>query len=153
MCRESSGVVQVTHSRIDIQMVLDSVTVPESGGIDVFIGTTRNLTGGRSVTSLSYEAYEPMALRMMSVLEQKAEARWPLNRITIVHRLGSVPLGEASVVVAVSAAHRDEAFEACRFLIDRLKEEVPIWKNEHFSDGSSAWGSSARLEKSEEGTR
>ena len=94
-----------------------------------------------------------MALRQMAALEEEAGVRWPLSRVSIVHRLGSVGIGEASVVVAVSAAHRNEAFEACRFLIDRLKEDVPIWKNEHFSDGSSAWGSPARLEQSAEGGR
>ena len=141
--------VQITHTRIDIQMVIDSVTVPESGGIDVFIGTTRSRSNDRSVTSLSYEAYEPMALRKMAALEEEAGAHWPLNRVAIVHRLGNVALGEASVVVAVSAAHRNEAFEACRFLIDRLKEDVPIWKNEHFSDGGSAWGTSTGVKNVE----
>ena len=145
--------VLLTHSRIDIQKVIDSVTAPESGGIDVFIGTTRNRSDGRSVASLSYEAYEPMALRKMAALEEEAGARWPLKRVAVVHRLGDVGIGEASVVVAVSAAHRSEAFEACRFLIDRLKQEVPIWKNEHFSDGSSAWGPSVQVENSAKGAR
>ncbi len=145
--------VQITHSRIDVQQILDSVVTPESGGTDVFVGTTRNESDGRTVVSLSYEAYEPMALRKMAALEEDAQARWPLKRVAIVHRLGSVGLGEASVVVAVSAAHRNEAFEACRFLIDQLKKDVPIWKNEHFSDGTSAWGSSVKVEKRAEETR
>ena len=94
-----------------------------------------------------------MALRKMAALEEEAGARWPLKRVAVVHRLGDVGIGEASVVVAVSAAHRSEAFEACRFLIDRLKQEVPIWKNEHFSDGSSAWGPSVQVENSAKGAR
>ena len=128
--------VQITKSRIDVQNIIDSVITPESGGIDVFLGTTRNHSGERGVVSLSYEAYEPMALKVMSRLEEEARGRWPLNEVAMVHRVGEVGLREASVVIAVSSAHRQEAFEACRFLIDRLKNEVPIWKREHFADGS-----------------
>ena len=128
--------VQITQSRIDIQQIIDSVITPESGGIDVFLGTTRNNSGDRPVVSLSYEAYEPMAVRIMNRLEEEARARWPLREVAIVHRLGAVGLCEASVVIAVSSAHRHEAFEACRFLIDRLKKDVPIWKSEHFADGT-----------------
>ena len=128
--------VQITQTRIDIQEILNSVTTPDSGGIDVFLGTTRNHSGDRQVVTLSYEAYEPMALKVMTRLEEEARTRWPLNRVAIVHRLGEVGLCEASVVIAVSSAHRHEAFEACRFLIDRLKQDVPIWKTEHFADGS-----------------
>jgi molybdopterin synthase catalytic subunit len=128
--------VLITQSRIHVEEVIDSVITPESGGIDVFLGTTRNHSGDRSVVSLSYEAYEPMAIKVMARLEEKARGRWPLNGVAIVHRLGEVGLCEASVVIAVSAAHRHEAFEACRFLIDRLKKDVPIWKSEHFADGS-----------------
>ena len=129
--------VQITHSDIDVQHVIASVTTPESGGIDVFIGTTRNRSGGKGVETLTYEAYEPMALKVMSRLEADAFSRWPLTKVAIVHRLGSVGLRQASVVVAVSSAHRSEAFEACRYLIDHLKQEVPIWKIEHFADGST----------------
>jgi molybdopterin synthase catalytic subunit len=128
--------VQITQSRIDTEAIIDSVVTPESGGIDVFLGTTRNRSGDRQVVSLSYEAYEPMALKIMTRLEEEARSRWPLNEVSMVHRLGDVGLCEASVVIAVSSAHRQEAFEACRFLIDRLKKDVPIWKSEHFADGS-----------------
>jgi molybdopterin synthase catalytic subunit len=128
--------VQITQSRIDIQQIIDSVMSPESGGIDVFLGTTRNHSGDRLVVSLSYEAYEPMAVKIMTRLEEEARARWPLCEVALVHRLGAVGLCEASVVIAVSSAHRQEAFEACRFLIDRLKKDVPIWKSEHFADGT-----------------
>ncbi len=128
--------VQITQSRIDVQKIIESVLTPESGGIDVFLGTTRNHSGNRLVVSLSYEAYEPMALKVMTRLEEEARGRWPLNEVAMVHRLGAVGLREASVVIAVSSAHRREAFEACRFLIDRLKSDVPIWKSEHFADGT-----------------
>jgi molybdopterin synthase catalytic subunit len=131
--------VEITHDAIDLQRVLGFVTNPESGAIDVFIGTTRNNAGGRGVLSLEYEAYEPMALKVMSQLEEEARSRWPLHKIAIVHRIGVVDPAEASVVVAVSSAHRKEAFEACRFLIDRLKQDVPIWKKEHYIDGAGEW--------------
>ena len=141
--------VSLTLNPIDIRSVVDGVTAPESGGIDVFVGTTRNHAGGRSVNLLEYEAYEPMAIAMMERLEAEARRRWTVNRIAIVHRLGKVPVGEASVVIAVSSAHRNEAFEVCRFLIDSLKKEVPIWKREHFTDGTVEWSGVAAEAKHE----
>ena len=136
--------VHITKDRINIAEVVESVTSHESGGIDVFIGTTRNHADGRRVISLEYEAYEPMALKTMRGLVEESRSRWPLDRVVVVHRIGSVPLGEASVVIAVSSAHRNEAFEACRFLIDRLKQEVPIWKKEHYADGTFEWSPQSR---------
>lgn len=143
--------VEITHSTIDVQSILGSVTNPESGAIDVFIGTTRNNAGGRGVLSLMYEAYEPMALKIMAQLEDEARSRWPLHRVAIVHRLGRVDPAESSVVIAVSSAHRKEAFEACRFLIDRLKQDVPIWKKEQFVDGSEEWSGSPAAAKAPAG--
>lgn len=131
--------VNLTQNVLDVDAVLKAVTTPESGGIDVFIGTTRNHSDGRPVALLEYEAYEEMALRKMEEIVAAARSRWALHKIAIVHRLGKVPVGEASVIVAVSSAHRKEAFEACRHLIDTLKKEVPIWKREHFADGTSEW--------------
>lgn len=137
--QRKTEMIALTLNVIDIKAVLDYVTTEGSGGIDIFVGTTRNHSDGKTVTLLEYEAYEPMALSIMEQLIVEAKRRWPLNRAALVHRLGRVPVGEASVVVAVSAAHRSEAFEACRFLIDTLKKEAPIWKREHFSDGSAEW--------------
>ena len=129
----------LTLRRIDPAAALAEVTTPESGGISVFIGTTRNTSSGRAVTRLEYEAYEPMALKVMEQLESEAKRTWPLHNVVLVHRLGEVPVLEASVLIAVSSAHRKEAFEACRFLIDRLKKDVPIWKKEYFADGTVEW--------------
>jgi molybdopterin synthase catalytic subunit len=137
--------VSLTLNPIDVKAVIDEVATPESGGIDVFIGTTRNHADGRGVLLLEYEAYEPMAMDLMEQIQREARRRWAVNRIAIVHRLGKVPAGEASVVIAVSSAHRKEAFEACRFLIDALKKEVPIWKREHFSDGTTEWSGAKRI--------
>lgn len=120
-------------------MVIESVRTPESGGIDLFIGTTRNHSNGKKVAQLEYEAYEPMAIRTMEQISEQAKQTWDLHAASIVHRLGKVPVGEASVVIAVSASHREEAFKACRFLIDELKRVVPVWKREYFEDGSVWW--------------
>lgn len=127
--------IAIVKEKIDIQKILRSVQVPEAGGIDVFIGTTRNHSNGKPVVSLEYEAYEPMVLKMMNVIAEEAKSRWNIHKITMVHRIGRVQIGEASVVIAVSASHRKEAFEACRFAIDRLKVSVPIWKKEILQDG------------------
>jgi len=124
---------------IDLTSVVDSVKTHASGAIDVFIGTTRDHSKGRQVAVLEYEAYLPMALKSIEGIEREARARWNLHEINIVHRIGRVGIGEPSVVIAVSSAHRDEAFMACRYLIDRLKEEVPIWKREYFTDGTFEW--------------
>lgn len=130
---------EITSSAIEIQKVIGSVLTPESGGINVFMGTTRNHSHGRRVLALEYEAYAPMAIKMMERIEQEARGRWSLQKIAIVHRVGRVEIGEVSVLIAVSSSHRLEAFEACRYLIDRLKEIVPIWKREFYADGTVEW--------------
>ena len=127
--------IQIVDKNIDVEELLASVSVPEAGGIDMFLGTTRNHSKGKKVVRLEYEAYSPMALRMMSEIESEIRKRWNIQKISIVHRVGAVPVMEASVAIAVSAAHRKEAFEACRYAIDELKKRVPIWKKEIFEDG------------------
>ena len=131
--------VSITLNPIQPLSVLSELSSPQSGGIDMFLGTTRNHSKGREVVLLEYEAYEPMAIKVMEEIEQKARAKWPLEKVIMIHRIGRVPVEEASVAIGVSAAHRAEAFEACRYLIDTLKSEAPIWKREHFADGSSEW--------------
>ncbi len=108
---------------------------PQSGGIDVFIGTVRDATKGKPVVRLEFEAYVPMALSETRKLAERAMAEWPLHKVLLHHRTGVLPIGDVPVVIAVSAAHRAAAFEACRFLIDTLKQTVPIWKKEIFEDG------------------
>ena len=105
----------------------------------LFLGTTRQVTDGRETDSLDYECYPEMAQKKLNELEQQARQRWPLLQCGIVHRLGHLGIGDVSVAVAVSSAHRQPAFEAGRWLIDTLKEVVPIWKRENWSDGSSEW--------------
>ena len=129
--------VEITTNKIDIQQIIQSVVDPGAGGIDVFIGTTRDNAHGKRVLWLEYEAYEPMATATMKQIVVEAQTKWKLNKISVIHRIGRVDIGEASVVIAVSSAHRDEAFKACRFLIDQLKQTAPIWKKEYFEDGES----------------
>jgi molybdopterin synthase catalytic subunit len=127
--------IKLVNGVIDVGEVLASVSDPAAGGIDIFVGTTRNQSNGKEVLSLEYQAYEPMALKMMNGIAEEMSRRWETVRVAIVHRIGAVPIGEASVVIAAAAVHRKEAFEACRFAIDALKRNVPIWKKEIFADG------------------
>jgi molybdopterin synthase catalytic subunit len=132
------GRITIGRAPIDVAALEREVADPAAGAIVSFTGTTRQDNAGRKVLRLEYEAYEPMALSEMRKLASEAIAKWKIVRIAIAHRVGVVEIGETSVAIAVSAAHRGEAFEACRFAIDRLKEVVPIWKKEHF-EGGEVW--------------
>lgn len=114
---------------------------PGAGGVAVFVGTVRNQTQGRPVTRLEFEAYGPMALREMEKIAQSILQQWPAKRVAIHHRTGTLTIGEAAVVIAVSAPHRGAAFAACQYAIDTLKQTVPIWKKEVFEDGEVWVGS------------
>jgi molybdopterin synthase catalytic subunit len=127
--------IKISPSTLNVQDCVGWIIAPESGGIDVFIGTVRNATKGKAVVRLEFEAYEKMALSEMEKLAQQAFDKWPVQKILIHHRTGVLQVGEMPVIIAVSAAHRDAAFEACRYLIDTLKQTVPIWKKEIFEDG------------------
>jgi molybdopterin synthase catalytic subunit len=129
---------EIVDHEIDAAAVTAAVATPTAGASVTFAGTTRDHNDGRAVTRLEYEAYPEMALAEMRKIGEAARQRWPIERIAITHRIGVVPIGEASVVIAVSSAHRAAAFAACHFAIDRLKEVVPIWKKEHF-DGGEVW--------------
>jgi molybdopterin synthase catalytic subunit len=129
---------EIVDHIIDAAAVTAAVAAPTTGATATFIGTTRDHNDGRAVTRLEYEAYPEMALAEMRKIGDEARRRWAIEQIAIVHRIGVVPIGEASVVIAVSSAHRAAAFAACHFAIDRLKEVVPIWKKEHF-EGGEVW--------------
>ena len=126
---------RVTRRPIVVATLLRAVRDPAAGAVVTFLGTTRNENAGRRVVRLEYEAFHRMAEREMKALAANAARRWALRRVAMVHRIGVVPVGEASVAIAVSSGHRAEAFAACHWLIDRLKEIVPIWKREHFRGG------------------
>jgi molybdopterin synthase catalytic subunit len=110
-----------------------------SGAEVIFIGKVRNHSHGKKVLYLEYEAYEPMAENLIGELIQEAGERWKVDSVRLLHRLGKVGLGEAAVWIEVSSAHRDEAYQASRFLIEQIKHKVPIWKKEYFEDGTNVW--------------
>lgn len=127
--------IEITPDKIETQKLVDHVVDGGAGAIDVFIGTTRNNTSGKQVNKLEFESYEPMAIKELQLIVDRAKKKWPILKYGISHRIGVVEIGEAAVVIAVSTPHRNEAFEACRFVIDELKKTVPIWKKETFEDG------------------
>lgn len=127
--------ILLSAKTLNIQSCIDWIMSPESGGIDVFIGTVRNATKGKKVIRLEFEAYEPMAIAEMEKIARQAYEKWPVQKVLIHHRTGVLDVGEVPVVIAVSAAHRAAAFDACRYIIDTLKQTVPIWKKEIFEDG------------------
>ena len=131
--------VTLTNNPIDPSWVLEQVASTDAGAVVLFLGTTRGLTDGRATASLDYECYAKMAESELHALEEKARQKWPLIHCALVHRLGHLEVGESSVAVAVSTAHREAAFEAGKWLIDTIKEVVPIWKKENWADGTSQW--------------
>jgi molybdopterin synthase catalytic subunit len=131
--------IRLTDKPIDAQQALSAVASNEAGAVVLFLGTTREFTHGRRTASLDYECYPEMAEKKLAELETEARSRWPLAGCLIVHRLGHLELGEASIAIAVSSPHRAAAFAAGQWLIDTIKEVVPIWKRENWADGTSEW--------------
>ena len=129
---------RVSDKPIDLQELVDYVLDPEAGAIATFIGTTRNNNEGRRVIALDYDGYPEMAEKELARIGEDAKTKWPICRMAIVHRLGPVQITEASVIIAVSAGHRDAAFAACRFAIEEIKKTVPIWKKEVY-EGGEVW--------------
>src|SRR5262249_7354155 len=133
------NMIRLIRESIDYHALTEQVRRPDCGAVVTFLGTVRDLTDGRVTVALDYEAYPGMAEKKMADIEQDTRARWPVGEIALVHRLGHLEVGEVSVAVAVSCPHRGQAFEACRYAIDRLKELVPIWKKENWADGGTEW--------------
>jgi molybdopterin synthase catalytic subunit len=131
--------VRLTTSAIDHTALTEEVRRAHCGAVVTFLGTVRELTNGRVTTALDYEAHPEMAEKKMAEIERDTRSRWPVAELLMVHRLGRLEVAEVSVAVAVSCPHRAEAFEACRYAIDRLKELVPIWKKENWGDGTTEW--------------
>jgi molybdopterin synthase catalytic subunit len=131
--------IELTNNPIDTTSILTAVAHPHAGAVVLFLGTTRQFTVGRETASLDYECYPEMATKKLTELESEARQRWPLLNCVIVHRLGHLEIGEASIAIAVSSPHRQAAFDAGNWLIDTIKQVVPIWKQENWKDGSSEW--------------
>ncbi len=127
--------IQLTSDTLDQQKCLDAVSDDAAGGTVLFVGTVRDSTKGKKVVQLEFEAYEPMAVKEMRKIAEQITEKWNALHISIHHRVGLLKIGEIPVLIAVSTPHRKEAFEACQYAIDTLKETVPIWKKEVFEDG------------------
>ncbi|KAL0965811.1 hypothetical protein UPYG_G00286090 [Umbra pygmaea] len=132
--------VDLTHDKLSVDAVSESVTCPSCGAISIFIGTTRNSFDGNKVVRLEYEAYVPMAQSELRKIYADIRARWPTVRhICVHHRLGVVPVTEASVIIGISSPHRRDALEAVQHCIDSLKATVPIWKKEVYEVAEPCW--------------
>ena len=133
---ETGDLYRIVEEPLSPDAVAGSVGDPAAGGIVIFSGVVRNEKDGRPVKYLEYEAHAPMAEAKLREIGAEVRRRWPsVKAVAILHRVGRLEIGESSVLIAVSAAHRREAFEACHYAIDTLKQTVPVWKKEHFEDG------------------
>ena len=131
--------IRLTEHEIDTAEVVRDAKSPQAGAVVLFLGTARRSTDGKITEALEYECYAEMAVKKLAELEDEAREQWALQECVIVHRLGRLEIGEVSVAIAVSSAHRHATFEAGRWLIDRIKEVVPIWKRECWADGTEEW--------------
>jgi len=130
----------ISFAPLSVEEVYAKADDPANGAIVVMSGMVRNQTDGKPVIALEYQAYEPMAMQVFYQIAADIRQKWSdVNRVVIHHRVGRLQVGEISVLVAVGCPHRSEAFEACRYAIDTLKHNAPIWKKEHWADGSSSW--------------
>jgi molybdopterin synthase catalytic subunit len=128
----------LTDQPIDLAALHASIAAPDRGGMASFVGAVRDHHGGRAVLRLDYSAYGPMAEAECARIVRETEARWPVA-VALRHRVGTLAIGDAAVAIVVAAAHRDAAFAACRHVIEEVKRRVPIWKREHYADGTVAW--------------
>lgn len=127
--------IKITEKPIDIQKVIETASSLSAGAVNVFVGTVRNKAHGKNVLWLEYEAYETMAVNEIRKIMDDASGRWPLLGWAISHRIGTLKPGETAVVVAISTPHRKDSFDACEYIMDTIKANVPIWKKEVFEDG------------------
>ncbi len=135
----SDSLTRITSQSLSVDEALAFVGDPAAGGTCVFVGTVRDHSAAGDVTGLRYEAWNELAEKRLEELATELTITWELRKVAILHRIGDLSVGEASVIIAVSAAHRPEAFEACRHAIERLKEDVPIWKKEALTSGDAHW--------------
>lgn len=138
----------ITFAPLSLAEIYALADDPANGAVVVMSGTVRNQTDGKPVVALEYQAYEPMAVRVFEAIAHDIRNRWTdVNRVVIHHRTGRLQIGEISVIVAVGCPHRSEAFAACKYAIDTLKHNAPIWKKEHWADGSTSWVSIGACEQ------
>jgi MoaE-MoaD fusion protein len=142
----------VTSAPLDVASALELVSAPRDGAVTTFVGMVRDHNAGRRVLWLEYEAYAPLAVKAFEQIASEAAARWSDARLAIHHRTGRLEIGEASVVIAAASPHRADAFAACRYAIERLKQIAPIWKHEHF-DGGEVWIEGATADPADDQAR
>ncbi|XP_071845183.1 molybdopterin synthase catalytic subunit-like [Apostichopus japonicus] len=147
-----SVLIELTTSILSLDRATKFVTLPSCGAISVFIGTTRDNFNGKKVLHLEYEAYETMAVTEIRKICDQVIEKWDVTRVAVLHRLGHVPITEASVIISVSSPHRKESLEAVEYCIDTLKATVPIWKKEFYEEGDSSWKENKECSWSKEKT-
>ena len=143
---------RVTSDPLDVKAVSAIVSSADCGATATFVGLVRNENNGRRVLWLEYEAYEPLAVKAFARIDEEAGERWPSIALAIHHRIGRLEIGEASVIIAAASPHRSEAFAACRYVIERIKQIAPIWKHEHF-EGGEIWIEGATADPMDEDAR
>lgn len=144
----NSDYLKITYAPLNVAEVYQLADNAQNGAVVLMSGTVRNQTNGEPVKYLEYQAYEPMAIKIFQQISDRIFTQWQnTNRVIIHHRLGKLMIGEISVLVAVGCPHRGEAFSACRYAIDTLKHNAPIWKKEHFENGASSWVSIGMCEQ------
>lgn len=131
--------IRIQSEAIDYQALTEAARSNQCGAVCLFLGTVREFTHGEQTTALVYEGHPILAPQLLAQVETETRSQWPVHEVILVHRVGHLALGEISVAVAVSSGHREAAFAACQFAINRLKEIVPIWKQEHWADGRTEW--------------
>jgi molybdopterin synthase catalytic subunit len=144
---DTGRLFKITEDELDPRATERAVADPAAGAIVTFTGVVRDNGRGRKVSALDYEAYAPAAEKMLAQVADEIEEKWGLRRVAIIHRVGLLPVGEASVVISISSPHREAAFEAALYAIERLKEIVPIWKKEHYEDGAVWIGSESDYQR------
>ncbi|MBE9077088.1 molybdenum cofactor biosynthesis protein MoaE [Romeria aff. gracilis LEGE 07310] len=140
----------ITFAPLSLETVYQLADDAANGAVVVMSGMVRNQTDGLPVVALEYQAYEPMAMQVFRQIAAEIRDRWPVTHVVIHHRIGKLTVGEISVLVAVGCPHRTEAFAACQYAIDTLKHNAPIWKKEHWQDGSSSWVNIGACEQADE---
>lgn len=143
--RAVNHINRLTHRKISVDKLMEDVRDDGCGAIVLFLGTVRNKSESGSVTEMYYESYVNMAERQISKIEEDVKKKWPITNISIVHRIGKLRIGDISVAVCVSSVHRTEAFSACRYAIDELKQVVPIWKKEKLADSRKVWAKGSEV--------
>jgi molybdopterin synthase catalytic subunit len=148
----ASALTAITNAPLDLDALVRAVSSPGQGAVTSFLGIVRNENLNRRVTHLEYEAYAPLAERALSRIRDEARERWPAVELGIHHRIGRLGIGETSVAIAAASGHRADAFAACRYAIERVKQIVPIWKHEYF-EGGDVWIEGATADPDDEAAR